>query len=150
MDVWKGKEIHGYGIRHGFDGNEFVVSGLSDVIIPACAHFMTLPIGQQLHGYMIRSHFDDNMFIGSSLVNMYAKCGNIKLAKLIFDSMKQQDLVSWTAMIMGCALHGESIMVGVLGEQERVINLGFARGWSWPKGIKAGGVIGFCLFVWVV
>ena len=170
MDVLKGKEIHGYGIRHGFDGNEFVVSGLSDVytscnmvedsyrlfcllprkdcvswcsmiaacvqnglfdeglrlfrqmlsagikpvpvscssIIPACAHLTTLPLGQQLHGYIIRSHFDDNMFISSSLVNMYAKCGNIKLAKYIFDSMKQHDLVSWTAMIMGCASHGHA------------------------------------------
>nr|GEU38897.1 putative pentatricopeptide repeat-containing protein At3g23330 [Tanacetum cinerariifolium] len=170
MDVLKGKEIHGYGIRHGFDENEFVVSGLSDVytscnmvedsyrlfcslrqkdcvswcsmiaayvqnglfdeglrlfrqmisagikpvpvscssIIPACAHLTTLPLGQQLHGFIIRSHFDDNMFIASSLVNMYAKCGNIKLAKYIFDSMKQHDLVSWTAMIMGCASHGHA------------------------------------------
>ncbi|XP_071687080.1 putative pentatricopeptide repeat-containing protein At3g23330 [Rutidosis leptorrhynchoides] len=76
--------------------------------IPACAHLKTLPLGQQLHGYIIRSHFDDNMFIASSLVNMYAKCGNIKVAKLIFDRMKQHDLVTWTAMIMGCALHEHS------------------------------------------
>ncbi|GJR85586.1 putative pentatricopeptide repeat-containing protein [Tanacetum coccineum] len=70
-------------------------------LIPACTHLTTLPLGQQLHGFIIRSHFDDNMFIASSLVNMYAKCGNIKLAKYICGSMKQHDLVSWTAMIMG-------------------------------------------------
>ncbi|KAL8214581.1 hypothetical protein R6Q57_004030 [Mikania cordata] len=75
-------------------------------IIPACAHLTTLSLGQQLHGYIIRHHFDVNMFISSSLVNMYAKCGNIKLAKCVFDGMKQHDLVSWTAIIMGCALHG--------------------------------------------
>ncbi|KAK1418894.1 hypothetical protein QVD17_28044 [Tagetes erecta] len=168
MDVWKGKEIHGYGIRHGFERNGFVINGLIDVyancnmvedsyqlfcslserdcvswcsmiaacvknglfdeglslfrqmlsenvkpvpiscssIIPACAHLTTLPLGQQLHGYIIRHCFDDNMFISSSLVNMYAKCGNIKLAKCVFDGMKHHDLVSWTAMIMGCASHG--------------------------------------------
>lgn len=88
-------------------------------IIPACAHFTTLPIGQQLHGYIIRSHFDDNMFIGSSLVNMYAKCGNIKLAKLIFGSMKH-DLVSWCGMIMGCALHDHAYEAISLFEQMEV------------------------------
>ncbi|KAD6453273.1 hypothetical protein E3N88_07978 [Mikania micrantha] len=168
MDAWKGKEIHGYGIRHGFERNRFITSGLTDMyanckmledsfqlfcslpdkdcvswcsmiaacvqnglfdeglilfrqmlsanikptpvscssIIPACAHLTTLPLGQQLHGYIIRHHFDDNLFISSSLVSMYAKCGNIKLAKCVFDGMKQHDLVSWTAMIMGCASHG--------------------------------------------
>ncbi|XP_076902893.1 putative pentatricopeptide repeat-containing protein At3g23330 [Bidens hawaiensis] len=168
MDVWKGKEIHGYGIRHGFERNGFITSGLTDVyakckmvehsywlfcsllekdcvswcsmiaacvqnglfdeglrlfrrmlsdnikpnpvscstIIPACAHLTSLPLGQQLHGYIIRRCFDDNMFISSSLVNMYAKCGNIKLAKRVFDGMKRHDLVSWITMIMGCASHG--------------------------------------------
>ncbi|CAI9277637.1 unnamed protein product [Lactuca saligna] len=168
MDVWKGKEIHGYGVRHGFDQNEFITTGLSDMyancnmvqdsyhlfsslpkkdivswcsiiskhvqnglfdeglnlfrqmltsnikpvpisissITPACAHLTTLPLGQQLHGYIIRNHFDKNIFISSSLVHMYAKCGNIKLAKKIFYQMNHHDLVSWTSMIMGCALHG--------------------------------------------
>lgn len=61
---------------------------------------------KQLHGYIIRVGFDDNAFIASSLVDMYAKCGNIRVAKWIFDKMKMHDMVSWTAMIMGYALHG--------------------------------------------
>ncbi|KAI3700507.1 hypothetical protein L2E82_45137 [Cichorium intybus] len=31
MDILKGKEIHGYGVKHGFDQNEFIVTGLSDI-----------------------------------------------------------------------------------------------------------------------
>ncbi|KAL8238594.1 hypothetical protein R6Q59_015161 [Mikania micrantha] len=31
MDAWKGKEIHGYGIRHGFESNIFITSGLTDM-----------------------------------------------------------------------------------------------------------------------
>ncbi|KAL4567524.1 hypothetical protein LXL04_023110 [Taraxacum kok-saghyz] len=168
MDIHKGKEIHGYGVRHGFDQNKFITTGLADMyancnmvqdsyhlfyslpqkdivswcsiistcvqnghfdkgltlfkqmltsnikpnpisfssIIPACAHLTTLPLGQQLHGYIIRNHYDTNMFISSSLVHMYAKCGNIKLAKQVFNKMENHDLVSWTSMIMGCASHG--------------------------------------------
>ncbi|XP_043707867.1 putative pentatricopeptide repeat-containing protein At3g23330 [Telopea speciosissima] len=75
-------------------------------IMPACAHLTTLHLGKQLHGYIIRSWFDDNLFIGSSLVDMYAKCGNIRSARWIFDKMESPDMVSWTAMIMGYALHG--------------------------------------------
>lgn len=170
VDVIKGKEIHGYAIRHGFDADVFVGSSLIDMYancnrikdslrvfnllpkrdaiswnsiiagcvqnsmfdegliffrqmlmgkikpvpvsfsstIPACAHLTTLHLGKQLHGYIIRGGFEDNVFVASSLVDMYAKCGNIRIARWIFDKMEQHDMVSWTAMIMGYALHGHA------------------------------------------
>ncbi|XP_020248347.1 putative pentatricopeptide repeat-containing protein At3g23330 [Asparagus officinalis] len=75
-------------------------------IMPACAHLTTLRLGKQLHGYIIRGGFEDNVFVASSLVDMYAKCGNICVARSIFDDMHVPDTVTWTAMIMGYALHG--------------------------------------------
>ena len=75
-------------------------------IMPACAHLTTLHLGKQLHGYVIRGGFEDNVFVASSLVDMYAKCGNICVARRIFDGMQVLDMVTWTAMIMGYALHG--------------------------------------------
>ncbi|XP_015580630.2 putative pentatricopeptide repeat-containing protein At3g23330 [Ricinus communis] len=170
VNVDKGKEIHGYAIRHGLDGDVFIGSSLIDMyakctrvedslrvfsllprrddiswnsiiagcvqnslfdeglrffrqmlkanvkprqvsfssILPACAHLTTLNLGRQLHGYILRVRFDNNVFIASSLVDMYAKCGNVKVARWIFDKMKQHDMVSWTAMIMGYALHGHA------------------------------------------
>ncbi|KAI5348077.1 hypothetical protein L3X38_000964 [Prunus dulcis] len=170
VEVIKGKEIHGYAIRHGFDADVFVGSSLIDMYancnrikdslrvfnllpkrdaiswnsiiagcvqnsmfdegliffrqmlmgkikpvpvsfsstIPACAHLTTLHLGKQLHGYIIRGGFEDNVFVASSLVDMYAKCGNIRIARWIFDKMEQHDMVSWTAMIMGYALHGHA------------------------------------------
>ncbi|XVF06737.1 hypothetical protein REPUB_Repub06bG0076300 [Reevesia pubescens] len=170
VDVMKGKEIHGYAIRHSFDSDWYIGSSLIDMyancaqiedscrvfnllplrddiswnsiiagcvqngmfdqglklfrqmlmakvkprdvsfssIMPACAYLTTLHLGKQLHGYIIRGGFDDNMFIASSLVDMYAKCGNIKAARWIFDQMQHHDMVSWTAIIMGHALHGHA------------------------------------------
>ncbi|XP_024026813.1 putative pentatricopeptide repeat-containing protein At3g23330 isoform X2 [Morus notabilis] len=75
-------------------------------IMPACAHLTTLHLGKQLHGYIIRSRFDDNVYIASSLVDMYSKCGNIRIARWIFDRIETHDIVSWTAIIMGCAFNG--------------------------------------------
>ncbi|TYJ01860.1 hypothetical protein E1A91_A13G184200v1 [Gossypium mustelinum] len=170
VDAIKGKEIHGYAIRHWFDSDCYIASSLIDMyancariedscsvfnllskrddiswnsiiaacvqngvfdeglklfrqmltakvkprdvtfssIMPACAYLTTLHLGKQLHGYIIRGGFNDNMFIASSLVDMYAKCGNIKAARWIFDQMEHHDMVSWTAIIMGYALHGHA------------------------------------------
>ena len=69
-------------------------------IMPACAHLTTLHLGKQLHGYIVGGGFDDNALIASSLVDMYAKCGNIRIARWIFNKMEQHDMVSWTAIIM--------------------------------------------------
>ncbi|KAK9748095.1 hypothetical protein RND81_02G035700 [Saponaria officinalis] len=77
-------------------------------IIPACSHLTTLRLGKQLHGYIVRCKYEDNVLIASSLVDMYAKCGYIKIASCIFRNMKVHDVVSWTAMIMGYALHGHA------------------------------------------
>ncbi|XP_020964555.1 putative pentatricopeptide repeat-containing protein At3g23330 [Arachis ipaensis] len=78
-------------------------------VIPACAHLTALSLGKQIHGYIIRIGFDDNKFIASSLMDMYAKCGNIKMARYIFDKIEANDMVSWTAIIMGCAMHGHAL-----------------------------------------
>ncbi|PKU85011.1 putative pentatricopeptide repeat-containing protein At3g23330 [Dendrobium catenatum] len=75
-------------------------------LMPACAHRTTLHLGKQLHSYVIRGGFDGNVFVQSALVDMYAKCGNICVARRIFDAMPSVDMVAWTAMIMGYALHG--------------------------------------------
>lgn len=185
VDVLKGKEIHGYAIRHGFDKDVFIGSSLIDMyanctlvedayrvfcelaekddvswnsiiagfvqngmfdeglklfremlaankeplpvsfssIIPACANLTTLHLGKQLHAYIIRTGFVDNMYISSSLVDMYAKCGKIMIARWIFDKMVLRDSVSWTAMIMGYALHGyarEAILLFEKMEMEGV------------------------------
>ncbi|XP_037484071.1 putative pentatricopeptide repeat-containing protein At3g23330 [Triticum dicoccoides] len=75
-------------------------------LIPACGNVASLLLGKQLHAYVIFGGFDGNMFISSSLIDMYCKCGNVSIARHIFDRMQSPDTVSWTAMIMGHALHG--------------------------------------------
>ncbi|XP_050215921.1 putative pentatricopeptide repeat-containing protein At3g23330 [Mercurialis annua] len=77
-------------------------------ILPACANLTTLNLGKQLHAYILRGGFDNNVFIASSLLDMYAKCGNVKAARWIFDKMEKHDMVSWTAIIMGYAFHGHA------------------------------------------
>jgi pentatricopeptide repeat protein len=49
----------------------------------------------------LQNGFECDVFIGSSLGDMYAKCGNIEDAWRMFNKMPSQNVVTWTAMILG-------------------------------------------------
>ncbi|KAL5214083.1 hypothetical protein ABZP36_003235 [Zizania latifolia] len=83
-------------------------------LILACGNLALIHLGKQPHAYVIHGIFTDNMFISSSLIDMYCKCGNISSARQIFDGIQSPDIVSWTAMIMGYALHGPATEALVL------------------------------------
>jgi pentatricopeptide repeat protein len=49
----------------------------------------------------LQSGFECDVFMGSSLVDMYAKRGNIEDAWRMFNKMPSQNVVTWTTMILG-------------------------------------------------
>eukprot|EP01018_Ginkgo_biloba_P023998 Gb_36142 [translate_table: standard] len=75
-------------------------------VLPACANLAALENGKEVHKEMIRSGFPSDVFAGSALVDMYAKCGTIEEACQVFEKMPVRNVVSWTAMIVGYAMHG--------------------------------------------
>eukprot|EP01018_Ginkgo_biloba_P013194 Gb_32453 [translate_table: standard] len=75
-------------------------------VVPACANLAALEQGMEIHEEIIRCGFQSDVFVESALVDMYAKCGSIKMARDLFDKMHHRDAVSWTAMIAGYAMHG--------------------------------------------
>lgn len=78
-------------------------------ILPACAHLGALDLGKWIHVY-IDKNFQSltNTSLRTSLIDMYAKCGNIEAAKQVFDGMEAKSLASWNAMITGLAMHGHA------------------------------------------
>eukprot|EP01018_Ginkgo_biloba_P031727 Gb_14403 [translate_table: standard] len=75
-------------------------------VLPACANLAALEYGKVVHVDIIRSGFELNIFVGNALVDMYAKCGSIEDGLNVFNKMPRRDVVSWTAMIVGYAMHG--------------------------------------------
>eukprot|EP01018_Ginkgo_biloba_P012485 Gb_18788 [translate_table: standard] len=75
-------------------------------ILPACANLASLEQAMEIHEDIIRSGFQSDVFVESALLDMYAKCGKIKMAHNLFVKMHQRSGVSWTAMIAGYAMHG--------------------------------------------
>eukprot|EP01018_Ginkgo_biloba_P019477 Gb_00849 [translate_table: standard] len=81
-------------------------SDIFATVLPACANLAALDVGREVHIDIIRTGFQSDVFVGSALVDMYAKCGNIEDACKVFDEMPTQNVVSWTAMIVGYAMNG--------------------------------------------
>ncbi|KAJ7562637.1 hypothetical protein O6H91_03G078200 [Diphasiastrum complanatum] len=76
------------------------------VLLNACGRIAALEQGERLHSYIIRSGFESAVIVGSALVDMYAKCGHIGLARQVFNKMQEPNVLSWNAMIAGYAEHG--------------------------------------------
>ncbi|KAJ6373011.1 hypothetical protein OIU76_027361 [Salix suchowensis] len=79
-------------------------------ILPACANLGALDLGKWVHAYVDKNmkSMTNIVALWTSLIDMYAKCGDIAVAKRIFDSMNPKSLATWNAMISGFAMHGHA------------------------------------------
>ncbi|KAF9607778.1 hypothetical protein IFM89_000125 [Coptis chinensis] len=75
-----------------------LVSALS-----ACARLGCLQIGNEIDKFIVEGEFRSNMFINNARLDLYAKCGDMNVARTIFDEMSKRNVVSWSIMIGGYA-----------------------------------------------
>ncbi|XP_057978184.1 pentatricopeptide repeat-containing protein At2g35030, mitochondrial [Malania oleifera] len=77
-------------------------------VLGACSNLAGLSEGQQIHQIISKTVYQDTAFVVSALINMYSKCGELGIARKMFDDalISQRDLVSWNGMIAAYAHHG--------------------------------------------
>lgn len=83
----------------------------------ACSGMGALQQGKSLHAHVIKTPFASNVYVGTSLVDMYAKCGNLTDAQASFNCIPSPNVAAWTALINGYAHHGLGIQVIPLFER---------------------------------
>ncbi|ESQ47589.1 hypothetical protein EUTSA_v10020066mg [Eutrema salsugineum] len=71
--------------------------------LSACAKSRANRDGIQIHGLIVKMDYAKDMFVQNSLLHFYAECGELDLARKVFDEMPQRNVVSWTSMICGYA-----------------------------------------------
>ncbi|KAI9087100.1 hypothetical protein K1719_030935 [Acacia pycnantha] len=111
-------------------------------LLPACIQMASIHLLNQCHGYIIRSCFDD-VRLNGALLDAYAKCGNVGCAHKLFHSSNYKDLVMFTAMIGGYAMHGMSDEA--LGLFSHMLNLGIK-----PDHVVFTSVLSACSHVGLV
>ncbi|RVW63819.1 putative pentatricopeptide repeat-containing protein [Vitis vinifera] len=128
-------------------------------VLSACTQLGDLNSGEWIHKCIMEMGMVRNVFVGTSLVDMYAKCGNMEKARSVFDGMPEKDIVSWgarfkhvsglevfkgmkekdrvvwNAIISGLAMNGYvKISFGLFGQVEKL-------------GIKPDGTLSLACFV---
>lgn len=80
---------------------------VAGAVLHACASLAILVHGKMVHSCIIHLGLDKYLFVGNSLINMYAKCGDIEGSRLAFRGINDKDLVSWNSMLFAFGLHGK-------------------------------------------
>lgn len=69
--------------------------------VSACASLRVLKMGLEIHSVARKMRITDNVLVGNSLIDMYAKCGELEAARQVFDNIEEKDIYTWNSMIAG-------------------------------------------------
>ncbi|KAB2624601.1 pentatricopeptide repeat-containing protein [Pyrus ussuriensis x Pyrus communis] len=95
-----GPTVHGGLIKHGFENDPHVQSGLI---------FMYAELGSlDPCRRVFREIVEPDLVCQTAMVSACARCGDVGFARELFDEMPQRDPVAWNAMIAGYAQCGKS------------------------------------------
>ncbi|KAG6522599.1 hypothetical protein ZIOFF_019740 [Zingiber officinale] len=110
------------------------------VLLSACSQLGDLALGSTAHGYIYKAaaRFEECVFTGTGLVDMYCKCGSLTSASKVFDDMTSRNVLTWSAMIGGLAIHGEG--KAALRLMEEMMKAGF-----WPNAATFTGLLFACV-----
>ncbi|XP_030481234.1 pentatricopeptide repeat-containing protein At2g03880, mitochondrial [Cannabis sativa] len=61
---------------------------------------------KSVHGLIIKTGFEAYVLVGNSLIDMYAKQGNLVSAYQTFNLILDKDVISWTSLVSGYAHNG--------------------------------------------
>lgn len=89
----------------GLEHNQFTISSA----LSACAARAALIEGKQVQAVLCKTGIGSNIFVISSLIDMYAKCGIIEEAYIVFSSVEEKNVVLWNAMLSGFSRHVRSL-----------------------------------------
>ncbi|KAM3267192.1 pentatricopeptide repeat-containing protein [Capsicum chacoense] len=117
-DFMKGLELFKLMLNSGARPNHFTFS----TVLDACAGYSAVLVGNQVHACILKSGFPLDVVLLTSLVDMYAKCGDIEVAFCIFESITVRNLVAWNSIIGGYARHG--LAERAMQEFERMLKSG--------------------------
>ncbi|KAJ4960813.1 hypothetical protein NE237_020723 [Protea cynaroides] len=90
-------------LRVGMKENEFSFAS----ILPVYSSLASLEQGRQIHARISKSQCGFDVSVQNALIDMYSKCGSLADAQLVFMTMENHDVVSYTVMITGFGQHGK-------------------------------------------
>ena len=77
-------------------------------ILKSCGNLKDVEKGKKIHDEVVTSgFFKKDVAIGNALVDMYVKCGFLKIAEKVFDELYSRTVVCFNVLIAGYAQNGQ-------------------------------------------
>ncbi|XP_059665954.1 pentatricopeptide repeat-containing protein At2g27610-like [Cornus florida] len=76
-------------------------------VLGACAALVKLEVGMQVHSHAVKCGFRMDQFVVTGLINFYAKCSELDLARQAFWEVDKPHMTAWTALIGGYTQQGK-------------------------------------------
>ncbi|XP_022850166.1 pentatricopeptide repeat-containing protein At2g03880, mitochondrial-like [Olea europaea var. sylvestris] len=89
--------------RENVRPNEFTLA----TVLKGCSICLDLESGKQLHADVIKIGALSDVYVGSTLVDLYAKCGEMEYAENVFVMIPEQNAVLWNSLLNGYAQAGD-------------------------------------------
>ncbi|KAJ6731388.1 REPEAT-CONTAINING PROTEIN putative-RELATED [Salix purpurea] len=70
-------------------------------VLAACARARDVAMVKRIHEYIDEHGFGCHVVLNTALMDVYCKCGCVKLARDLFDKAREKSLFSWNIMING-------------------------------------------------
>lgn len=70
------------------------------IVLKACCELRDIDEGRKVHCHIVKAMSRDS-FVLTSLVDVYAKCGEMESAQDVFNEIEGRNVVSWTSLIAG-------------------------------------------------
>lgn len=78
-------------------------------LLKLCGNRRFAEYGRQIHAHAIKVIHEMNVVLETELIDMYAKCGCIEVARLLFLRMNERNLISWNALLSGYVGDGQPV-----------------------------------------
>lgn len=89
--------------------NEACIDSVAMVsVLAACSGTANKNVTEGVHGVVVKKGFVENTKIGNTLVDAYAKSGQVGFSRKVFDEINDKDVTTWNSIIAVCAQNGMS------------------------------------------
>lgn len=75
-------------------------------VLKASARQSRIRDGESIYGLVLKYGLESDPMVQNAAIDMYSRCGEVDIARQVFDGMCMKDVISWNSMVSGYCNNG--------------------------------------------